>query len=219
MTELLVRVQHHPSREALLPALRTSLLPLAVEISTHASDPPNPWLGYYQAISDLRSCSHVLVLQDDVIVCKNFAPTLEIIASKKAEIPVVLFLAHLPRRIAAQSLQSSKRGLRYHDTRFRINEFCPVVGILWPVEKAKEFVAWADANPNRLGHPAPRSDDGVLGRWCALTQQVVRFTIPSLVEHPDREKSTIGRTATWGKDRGRVALNFCQDDPLDLDWS
>lgn len=160
-----------------------------------------------------------MVLQDDVEVCKNFAPAVEIIASKKAEIPVVLFLAYLPRRIAAQSLQTSKRGLRYYDTKFRINEFCPVVGILWPVEKAKEFLSWADANPSKLGHPMPRSDDGVLGRWCALTHQVMRFTIPSLVEHPDREKSIIGKTAAWGKDRGRVALNFCQDDPLDLDWS
>lgn len=218
-TELVVRIQSHPSREHLLPRLLESLAPLPVTVSAHAATPPNPWLGYYQALSDLPKCSHVVVLQDDVVVSRNFAPAVEIIASKKAEIPVVLFLAYLPRRISTQSLQASKRGLRYLDTKFRINEFCPVVGILWPVEKAREFLAWTDANPSRLGHPSPRSDDGVLGRWCSLTNQVMRFTIPSLVEHPDREESIIGRKASWGKDRGRVALNFCQDDPLDLDWS
>lgn len=78
---------------------------------------------------------------------------------------------------------------------------------------------WTSANPHKLGHPSPRSDDGVLGRWCALTKQTVRFTVPSLVQHPDRVKSVIGRKEHWGKDKGRVALLYYEDDPLEYDWS
>lgn len=212
-----VRIQHHPSRADLLPALLEALAPLPTKVSTHASDPPNPWEGYKQCLSKLPNCTHLLVLQDDVTVCRNLPLAVERIA---ADIPVVLFLARLPRRVSTLALREAKRGRHYIDTQLRINEFMPACAVLWPKAKAEEFMAWAEANPHKLGHPFPRSDDGVMGRWSALSHQRIRFLYPSLVEHPDREVSVIGRKAHWGKDPGRVALHYIgEDDPLEIDWS
>ena len=177
----------------------------------HTSSPPNPWEGYKACLRDIPKCSHLLVIQDDARPALNLAPALKRIAKENPKTPVVLFLARLPRRISVLALRAAKAREQYVSTGLRGNEFCPVVAILWPREKAQEFMAWADANPHRLGHPEPRSDDGVLGRWAAFNQQLVRFTVPSLVQHDDQETSTIGRKALWGKDTGRTALLFCED--------
>jgi hypothetical protein len=184
----------------------------------HVSEPPNPWLGYRRCLSDLPDSSYLLVLQEDTLPCQNFAAVLDWIVAREPRVPVVLFLAYLPRRIATLALRAANKRERYVDTQLRINDFMPIVAVLWPTEKAREFMEWTAANPNRLGHPHPRSDDGVAGRWCALTKQTVRFTVPSLVEHPDLEPSLIGRKPAWGKDKSRVALMLPQGDPLALGW-
>lgn len=216
---MLARIQHHPSRSKLLPALVSSLGPLRVEISTHESVPPNPWYGYKKALSELPlGESHVVVLQDDIEVCQNFAPAVERIAERHPDNVVVLFLAKLPPHLAGAALRTAKRKGVYVRTRLRSNDFMPVVGVLWPCRKAAEFLAWAE-DAKLPGYPREtRSDDAVAGRWAAVTKQEIIFTVPSLVEHPDREPSLIGRRALWGKDGGRVALMFCEGDPLRYDW-
>ena len=108
-----------------------------------------------------------------------------------------------------------KSGQRYVDLTWR--SFLPVVAVLWPRQKAEEFLAWADEHPQLPGQREPRSDDAMGGRWKMLTRQTVRATVPSLVEHPDMEPSLIGRRAMWGKDKGRVAM-FLAEDALDYEW-
>jgi len=214
--EVVARVQANPARSHLHDALVQSL-GLPCEVILHSSDPPNPWKGYVACLTDVPDASHLLVIQDDTTVCKNFAPALRLIAEANPSTPVVLFLARLPRRIANMALHATKKRQVYLDCQLRSNDFLPVVAILWPVEKAKEFLAWAEANPHKLGHKAPRSDDSVGGRWASLTRQPIRFTLPSLVEHPDLEPSLIGRKPAWGKDSGRVAMAFAEDG-LAYEW-
>lgn len=184
----------------------------------HASDPPSPWLGYRACLTGIPGgVTHLLVIQDDTTVCKNFAPALRLIAEANPSTPVVLFLARLPRRLSHLALLATKKNECYLETQLRSNDFLPVVAVLWPVAKAQEFLSWAQANPHKLGHPRPRSDDSVGGRWASLTKQTIRFTVPSLVEHPDLEPSLIGRKAAWGKDSGRVAMAFAEDG-LAYEW-
>lgn len=215
---VVARIQAHPSRAHLRPVLIEDL-GLPTEVIEHASNLPNPWAGYKKCLSDIPSyAKHLLVIQDDAHVCHNFAPAIEQIALSNPDTPVVLFLARLPRRIANMALHATKKRQVYLDCQLRSNDFLPVVAILWPVEKAQEFLVWTQANPHKLGHKDPRSDDAVGGRWASLTKQTVRFTIPSLVQHPDQVPSLIGRRASWGKDSGRVAQYFCEGDPLDFSW-
>ena len=189
---ILARIQAHPDRRDLWEALAQTL-DLPVEVSLHSSDPPSPWDGYRKCLSLIpEGYSHLLVLQDDVRVCENFGEAVRRVASHNASVPVSLFLMPLPLRIGRLAIREAKAQNLYFDAHLRINEFCPVVGLLWPVEKAREFLEWVEENPRRLGHPNPRSDDSVVGKWAANTQQTIRFTIPSLVEHMGDQPSVKG---------------------------
>lgn len=138
-------------------------------------------------------------------LCAGFS---ERVQEYACEHVVCLFLARLPRRVSTLYLRAAKNRERHLDVQLRINEFLPVVGVLWPVPKIHEFLAWIEENPRKLGHIEPRSDDSVTGRWSSLTHQTIRFSIPSLVQHEDLEPSLIGRKPAWGRDSGRVAILF-----------
>jgi hypothetical protein len=206
-----VRVQGHPARRHLHQAL-VEAIGLPAEVMLHKSDPPNPWKGYQQCLSDLPECTHLLLVQDDVRVCKGFVETVEKVAS---EVPTCLFLARLPRDVSRQATFALKQNRRY--VTWIPRSFVPVVAILWPIQKAEEFMAWTKIKRRMAGRYEPRSDDAMVGLWGAITRQEFRATVPSLVEHPDMEPSLIGRRASWGKDSGRVAQHFCEDGLL-FDW-
>jgi len=193
---------------------------MPVEVSVHESVPPSPWDGYKQALrsllADASRPTHGLILQEDVTVCKNFPLAVERIATRYPELPVLLYLSWLPRR-AAMLANKCAPTQRYLELHLKPNEFMPIVAVLWPMEKAEEFLNWTENNHRRLGHPQPRSDDGVAGRWCGYTKQCVVATLPSLVQHEDVVPSIWGRRTSWGRDKGRTALRFIGDrDPLEL---
>jgi hypothetical protein len=193
-------------------------------VSVHSSDPPNPWEGYQRALlSGLdapENPTHVLVIQEDTIVCRNFSRTLLRIAAAKQDEPVVLFLSWLPPAVAKDAREAMIRGDRYF--RHRPAKFCSVVAVLWPVEAARRFLSWAQSGVKLPGYPdRVASDDACLGDWIRRKKETVWVALPSLVEHPDTVESVKGRqNALWGKDRGRCALNFIGErNPLELDWS
>ena len=215
-----VRIQAHPTRKHLLPSLLSGLDPLHTEVSLHSSDPPNPWEGYKKAIADPPDCTHLLVIQEDALVCRNFPLAVTKIAEAKSD-PVALFLAWLPKNVAVDAFRASIAGERY--IRYRpSSKFCPVVAILWPVEALERFKAWAAGAP-LPGRPTPASDDAIVGEWLKRNQktETIWCSVPSLVEHPDMTESVKGRrNEVWGQDKGRVAALFIGDrDPLDFDWS
>jgi hypothetical protein len=192
-----------------------------VQISVHSSDPPSPWAGYKQALADPPDCTHLLVIQEDVLVCRNFAAAVERIAEAKPDEPVCLFLSWLPNHIANDARDALKKRERY--IRVRPAQFCPVVAVLWPVAAAARFLEWTESGvrlPNSHGLVA--SDDAVLAEWIKRKKETVWIVMPSLVEHPDTMPSVKGRqNAKWGKDRGRIALHWIgpEADPLEFDWS
>ena len=209
------RIQHHVSRADLLPKLIADLAPLPVQvIADNGPPPPSPWRGYQLCLQEIPECSHLLILQDDVRVCHNFTPALERIAQAKPDNPIVLFLGGLPRRTAMDALRATKRHERY--VKMFIRDFVPVVAVLWPREKALHFLEWSKT-AKLPGYSRPRSDDAIAGRWMLATRQTIYATLPSLVEHLDEVPSTIGKRAAYGRDRGRVALQFIgEQNPLEL---
>ena len=156
------------------------------------------------------------MLQDDVRLCRNFPPAVERIAQANPETPVCLFVGGLPRATARDLLQAGKQGKHY--ARVHITDFVPVVAMLWPVQKAAEFLEWA-LTAKLPGLPNPRSDDAVVGGWARQTRETVLATFPSLVEHPDVVESLIGREHRAGQNKGRVALAWIgEGDPLQIPW-
>ena len=49
------------------------------------------------------------------------------------------------------------------------------------------------------------ADDGILGGWMASTRTEILATMPSLFEHPDRERSLIGKHSMAGRNPARCA--------------
>lgn len=177
----------------------------------------NPMRGYLLALSNLPSSGHVCVLQDDVIVCRNFAETLELIAAANPHTVVALFTSQSPRRTHNMTL------LRWGRTRYvntHLSDIVHVVGMMWPVDKASEFVEWITENPKRIrGGELSRSDDACVTRWMKLTSQTIRCTVPSIVQHPDDVPSVVNESKPkGGKDR-TAAFWIGDQDPLELDWS
>src|SRR6476659_10130273 len=77
---ILARIQAHPAREHLHGPLAESL-GLPTEVSLHSSDPPDPFAGYRACLSDIPAdVTHLLVIQDDTVVCRNFAGAVDCIS-------------------------------------------------------------------------------------------------------------------------------------------
>lgn len=189
---------------------------MLVQVVEDASKPPNPWHGYQKCLSDLRGYSHVLVIQDDAIVCKNFPETVQRIMAARPDRVISMFVGGLRNRTTRNFLRALTVHERYMEIYFR--DIHHVVAVLWPASTAKDFMNWT-ASHDIPGMPAPRSDDAVFGSWARLSKNRVLCTVPCLVEHPDDVQSTVGLRAKGGNDKGRVAVNFIGDaDPLELDW-
>ena len=209
------RVQHHPSRADLLPDLLEKLAPLQVEVVADSGPDMNPWRGYQKCLTDIPDCSHLLIIQEDAIPCMNFAAALERVAKANPNNTVVLFLGGLPKKTGMDALKALKRGVHYSPVWFR--DFMPVVAVLWPKAKAEHFLEWAKTE--KFPGAFPRSDDAVAGRWMLRNKEQVFVTIPSLVQHPDTHSIIHPNRAKSGADKGRVALLYCEGDPLELDWA
>lgn len=187
-----------------------------VEVCSHVSNPPSPWAGYKRCLQKLPDRGHVLVLQDDAIPVRGFVPAVRAIAKAQPSTPTVLFLSGLSQGTLSYARRALKRGQRYSPV-YVSSSVVNTVAVLWPVEKAQEFLAWAERN--RLpGHPNPRADDGVLAEWVKRTKQYMLVTCPSIVEHDWSTVSTKGGKRDWSRDKGGRAFDLA-DDASAYDWS
>jgi hypothetical protein len=208
--QVAVRVQHHPSRAEVLPRLLDRLADLPVEVIEHESEPPNPLHGYLRCLSELpEGCSHLLVIQDDAIVCQRFSETLPLLLR---DVPVCLFLGHANKRTRRRAWEAMKVGGHWVELAHS-DLILPTVAVLWPVVKITQFLDWwAEQRPRRV---PDKADDGVLGRWMAKRSQKVLATLPSLVEHPDDVYSFVKLVVPGF----RHAIHYIGDsDPLAIDW-
>ncbi len=192
---------------------------MPVEIIETDFDPPNPWYGYLECLRDPPDCTHLLIVQDDTVACRNLAPALVKIATVEPDVPICLYLGMLPPQ-KTEALRAAILHKTFVDLIATSSAFLPIVAVLWPIEKARHFYAWG-SDPNRLRQRngkvfVDRSDDAMGGRWWRSTVQRVVATIPSLVEHPDDVISTIAR-----ENCGRTALFWHGEDfdALSVDWA
>ena len=207
-------IQHHPSRAHLLPALLAALPDAQViqDPGAHESR-RSPWRAYQACLHALEADADSLcILQDDSEPCLDFGETLGLVVARHPTVPVALFVpgVGMHRR---KILDACARDSRYAELPYR-NTFVPAVAVVWPRACVESILAWAAT------HPSDRTaDDGVLGAWAEASGTRVLATVPSLVEHPDRERSLVGKTALQGRNPARCAACYIGDmSPLELDW-
>lgn len=207
--QVLVRVQHHPARAQLLPRLLEHLDPLPVEVVTHQSDPPNPWHGYLSCLDEIPDCTHLLVIQDDAVPCRNFGPAVQNLVGAHPETPIVLYLGWIPARLRKLFLLAQRQGRTSFSALLSGSDFCPVVATIWPRDMAIQLRQWEPTHPTLR---VERSDDAMAAKFLQKHRQTLLVTVPSLVEHPDMVPSVKGHDNTgYGKDRNRVAISVAED--------
>lgn len=176
----------------------------------HSSAPPNPWAGYQQCLTDIPSCSHLLVVQDDCQPVPGFSAAVNRIAERWPEIPVCLWLGAAP---ASAALRARRVYPKQTYVPLGPAPFVPLVALLWPRHKAVEFLDWS-----RTAARMTRADDGNVARWMRQTKQEFMVTVPSICEHDDHTPTVKGgRAESKGLDRMRVAC-LLADDASRYEW-
>lgn len=213
-------IQSVPSRRDLRQRLLDQLPPAGV-VEDDGPPPGNPWRGYQlclqRGLDDPTKPAHLLILQDDTLVCRNFVPALERLIAAVPENPVCLFYPGL----AMKSDRNKRRAVQSERTLFILNrlDFVPIVAVLWPRAKAEHFYEWSRDVVIPGLKPPYRSDDAVAGYWMRKTRQDVYVALPSIVQHPDDADPVKDgpHVARNGTDRGRVAFSYCEDAGA-LEW-
>lgn len=107
------------------------------------------------------------------------------------------------RRRARNLHAAGERWLRMWDM-----GHVPTVALCWPREHIERFLAWL---PEGYRFKDPIIDDGATASYCKAHRPELFATVPSLVEHPDTERSLMGKVARAGGNRARVAALFFDD--------
>jgi hypothetical protein len=198
-----VRIQHHPSRADLLPALLERLLGFDdVQVITDPGGPkPSSWRTHRLCLESLPdAATHLLLIQDDAIPCADFADK-ALAAIEQHPTRIIVFFVpgfgHLTRRIEI----ARRKSLAFVD--LPGGSFVPVVCIAYPAEIACAIPAFADAR--RM--PVSRADDAVVGTYARAHRLFPLATVPSLVDHDDTVPSAMGMRTRPGQ-KHRVAALF-----------
>lgn len=156
------------------------------------------WQAYVRA----PGATHHLVLEDDLLLCRDFLPGVKAAIASVRSGPISLYSV---RKIVDHC---RSEGLHWAE----IVDGSWGQALVLPVEDVREFLAW-DKRYLRQDY----SDyDGRLLMWSLYTKRSWWCTQPSLVEHLGAASSTIGfsnknRTARWFIGANASAL--------DIDWS
>lgn len=212
-------IQHHPARASLLAPLRASLAPLDVQV---AVDPlpagkPAAWRAYRLALeSTPPDATHRLIVQDDAEPCADFALLLERAIAAEPDRLLVLCVCGLPAELARAVNLARHEGRAWAE--LRSPRWIPAIALLWPTPLIPEALDWIDRQTTW-----PRdflADDEILMRTMAGLGETPLATVPSLVQHPDRVVSVIGkRKPLDGANPGRVAAWYDPaPDPLLVDY-
>ena len=204
--KLAIRIQHHPKRQTYLKIL-LSLLDKTDNLEI-IEDNISTWSGCQKAIKSMKpDDTHILVLQDDILVCKDFIKTVENIIELN-KFPVTFFS---PKEII-------RRAVMFNTNWVAISVWFMAQAYLMPREMALDFVEWS----NRHCKGAKLVDDERLAMYFYYHNQKVFATSPCLVEHLGWYETTIADRMNfhYKKIAGRVSQYFIGVDEsgLSIDW-
>lgn len=205
---LAIRIQNTPKRQRWANSLRMWLCrPRQVQIIT---DTENDLWG--SAVHTLTSYgpeyTHVMVLQDDVLPCRDLAKTAERLIELYPKEPITLF-SNKPSILDART-----RGLNF----VLLKKFLMAQAYIMPVSIIEDFIPWATKHID----PKIYFDDNRWAMYLFYHGIKTRATAPSLVEHIGWNDTTITYNPGHNfEPRLRMAAWFIgfENSGLDVDWS
>lgn len=212
-----VAIQTHPIRNDIATALSDALDGVELCVDPAPLELRSPWRTYRHALERTPAgATHRVILQDDVLVCRQFLPTVHAVIDAQPDRLICLFVGGQPYEHSHRIHVACDRGHPFVE--LDNQRWCPCVALAWPVRMIEPFLAYVDEQDWR---PEFRSDDEIIGRYLNHVREWPIATVPSLVEHPDVIQSLIGLRAMGGADKGRVAACWIHPDcdPASIDWT
>ncbi|GAA4715809.1 hypothetical protein [Phytohabitans rumicis] len=180
-----VAIMHHPRRRDRIPDLVRACAPLAARVVTDPDPdgPPSPLRTAkraWRAVED--GVTHHLVLQDDILLVRDFAAQLRRAVAQRPGHGISLYShwdspqnSYLVRRAAMAG--SPFAPLSRH-------EWTPTQGFVLPAARARELADYLAGIPDEV-----KDDDEMVVNYCREHDVPVVATVPHLVDH--REDPTI----------------------------
>jgi hypothetical protein len=159
------------------------------------------WLDYAR-----YDTSHHLVIQDDIVVCKDFLASVRAALEAQPHHPVSFF--DLSRTITDAQAKGLSWAVR------RSLSMAQAVAI--PTKYIQPAIRWIDQHVK----PTAEGDDERFSAYFLTHGIDVWYTVPSLVEHVDNGRSLLGHPDKLPTGKRRVAASFIGTNRsgLDIDW-
>jgi len=174
--------------------------------------------GFASGFAVAGSATHVLVVQDDAEPCVRFIEALPLAVQARPDRVLVFHVSGNPydHRWAVLNACSQDWAWAVLGT----DRWCSAVATCWPTTLVHPFLRWVDEQP---WPPSFTADDEIIGRYLRHIAHKPLASVPSLVEHPDRVPSLLGKKERGGRDPGRVAACFADNcaglDVTAIDWT
>ncbi len=211
--QLAVRIQHVPERKRWADYLHQMLSEsetYPLQIKTVEDDKHELWSGAKKTLQSFGPRdTHVLVLQDDVLPCRDLIPAAEKIMELLPNSPVTMFSPGDWQAVA------KIKNLNWATLKVWRMAQCYLV----PVGLIKDFLEWSEKHIN----PKIYFDDDRWAMYLFANEILTYATNPSLVEHLGWNQSTLTgyQPGHVFETRNRIAKNFIgfENSALDIDWS
>jgi hypothetical protein len=206
--DLSIAIQHtpeHANRQRWLRAMVRQLKQEDPEVKlTIAEDKGGEgcWTTHQRALLAAGSCSHHLVLQDDIGLCRDFIASVKRVIHARPDDLVALYA-------------NSGAVFRARARRESWIEKAGICGpaMIWPKEYISEFLDWQERHiDQRFVWDTVR-----VSMWLIKTSKRAFATVPSLAEHLGCGCSTLGlngrsKVASWflGGDRSGLKIDWAQ---------
>ncbi len=202
---LSTRVQHHPCRAHLIPPLLEALADfddVQVIPDPGWDQKQDAWRAHRAVLEAMpASATHLLALQDDVIVQPGCAQRIFTAIEQHPESVLLGFVPGFPRERRVQMVAKQK-GQDYAP--FVVGAFIPTIGTIYPRAVVEALLAWADRPGDRYRRPLRGADDGVVANFARSRRLHPIALVPSVFEH-NEEIPSIGKGSRRGPHR-RAAL-------------
>jgi len=207
--KLSIRIQHKANRrEEWLKTLLHLLNDKRAKVITDRSHSLyGSWKETVKSYS--RRSTHILVLQDDVLPCRDFIPAVERIIEVLPDEPITLF----------SNSQSIEEALRVRVSWVKLRTWFMAQAYILPVPLLDDMYSWIEKNIK----PSVYMDDNRMATYMFYKGRYVYATAPSLVEHLGWNSTTLtGYQPGYAYRRDlRMANSFIgiEESPLTVDWS
>lgn len=209
--KLAIRIQHKAGHREWWVKQMINLLGNDKRIQVSTDYEGNLWNNCRKTLTSYGADdTHLLVLQDDILPCMNFIPTVE----KAIELLPDQFITFFTTSQACEVACIEKKSWYQLTTWFMAQAYVMPTNLIGPM------LAWMD----EYIKPDTKEDDFRFAIYCFYNGRKVWGTAPSLVEHIAWAQTTLGYELAGGylsnRDT-RMARSFIgiDRDPLTIDWT